>query len=193
MVEWIQDHIAAIAIGAVVIVVAVLVTLACVHHNEQGTLVSKEWVRTINIEKYDWVHHSREGSTAPDGAINIKRWTEAEHYTTTSTDSKGKTSTTSHVRFVDHISYDVQEWQFSRQVQNKGSGTEIPNWPQYTLGATPQEREGDRAEQYTVTLKIEDDTKTFHPDYAQYNDMMIDRKFDCVINGFGTVVKVNFN
>ena len=193
MIEWIQDHVAVVVITIVVVIAAILITLACVHHNEQGTVVAKEWVRIISIEKYDWVHHSREGYTAPDGAINIKRWTEAEHYTTTSTDSKGKTHTTSHVRFVDHISYDVQEWQYSRQVQNNGSGSDTPEWPVYTLSTTPQEREGSRDEKYTVTFRVKDDTKTFHPDFAQYNDMMIDKQLDCVINGFGAVVKVNFN
>ena len=196
MIDWIKENVAAVLIGVGVVIIGVLISLFVITHDEPGTVMNKQWSRTISIQKYDWVHHSKESNYAPTGAINIKRWTETENYTTTSTTGSGenkKTKTEYHTRFVDHISYDVQEWTYSRDVKSEGVHPQLPEWPAYVLGIQPLEREGGRTEQYTVVVRVKDRDKTFHPEFAQYTDMSIDRKYNCSINGFGSVVRINFN
>lgn len=184
--DWIKEHFYVPIILGVLLIAGILLYLGLHTTDIQGKVLSKEWVRTIYIEKYDWVHHSKEGRSAPEGAINIKRWTETEHYTVTDEDGNKQTKT----KWVDHISYDVQEWTYSREVVLRGVHPEVPEWPTYVLGRMPMEREGSRREEYTISIKILDKIKKFHPEREEYERISNREEYICKVNGFGAIRSV---
>jgi len=160
-------------------------------HTTEGKLavVSKNWNRTIVIQKYDWVHYSRESSFVPDGAINVRKWTEREvsHYT----DSNGKRKSRTH--YNNHVSYDVQEWCFSREVSSSGTQDTDPFWGAYILAKNPPEREGIKEQKYTINFQLQESIKTKvykTKSFEEYSSLSLDRNYVCSINGFGFITKV---
>lgn len=188
MIDWVKENVIAVVLGSVAVLVAILLFLGFHTTEIPGKVISKEWSRTIYIQKYDWVHHSREGSSSPEGAINIKKWSESESYTTTDSDGKIHHKT----KWVNHISYDVQEWTYSREVNSRGNHPEIPFWPSYTLGSRPPEREGSRNDEYIIVFKIKDKIKKFKPDQEEYDRISNREEYVCRVNGFGFVTKVQY-
>lgn len=186
-VEWIKENIVPIAIGFVsVLVISILIFLGVHTTDVSGTISSKNWERKIYIDKYDWVHHTKESSTVPDGAINVDRWTEAERYNTT--DANGKT--VRRTRYVKHVSYDIQEWTYSRELDSSGIYPDVPFWPDYSLSVNPVEREGNKTENYTIVFIIKGKEKKYHPKFDEYTRLTESKTYTCKVNGFGFVVNL---
>jgi hypothetical protein len=182
-----------IKLGIGIIVVALIGTLIFlgVHTKEMdGKFISKSWTRTIGIEKYDWVHHKHSDSfdypRIPDGAINIKSWTDTDY----SIDEEGNTESDTEY----YVSYDVQEWTYSRDISTTGVYPEDPKWPNPRFSNDPPERESCRYQDLKIKLHFNEINKDieysskFEDEYNSFNGKLL---YICSVNHYGTICKIN--
>ena len=199
-------------IALVISTIGILIFLGVHTTDHEAYVNSKVWKRVQIVEKFDWVHHSRESDfsypSIPDGARDTRRWTttRTNHHSEqvasgTYKDSKGSTHTRYKTRTWNtytteyHVSYDVREWTFSRDLTLTGNAHKEPEWPTTTLGSDPQERYGSRSEEYIVCFKVpykekEKDKSYKTHDYSSYISLKVDHKYVCKINGFGVISKI---
>lgn len=185
--DWIEEHVPWVVGISIALVIGIIIFMGLKTYSVDGTATSKEWTRTITIEKYDWVHHSHDSSHHPIDAINVHHSSRIK--TTYSTDSNGKKTT--HYKTVYHVSYDVMEWTHSRNVQSTEFYPIVPYWPTVVLSVNPLERERDRNENYYINFLVKKKNKRYTTTSAEYDSINNNHAYVLNVNLFGIIRKVN--
>lgn len=186
-------------------VLVVVLFCAIATRDIDANATSKTWERTVIVQKYDWVHkhHSSEFMypSIPQGARNTNSWMSSHVHrrsrTTYSGSGENRKSHTTYYNDYDteyHVSYEIQEWTFSRNVVAKGTDEQKVEWPNVVYALQPPEREGNKTESFTIKFffpYLEKEKLYTTNDYTIYNQIDVGRTYACDINYFGFIRKIN--
>ena len=90
--------------------------------------------------------------------------------------------------FDSYCDYTVDEWYAGDSLKAEGSGSGVV-WPSLNIG--PQQREGDRTENYTLHFSVDGKDYTYQTnDYALYQQAEPGSRWKITVNGFGSIVSL---
>ncbi len=175
--------------AAVGVVGVVLAFLLLIKKDVTVDIMAHTWTRSIAIERFDAVHESAWCDALPGGAYNVSH-TREERSTKQVADGQEchdrqkdqgdgtfkvvnecKTKYKTEPVYDDKCHFDVDRWHHQRDELAKGGLTDAPQWPAVRLAGfgtgRGAEREGTRAEKYSLQLRDAKSGKEHSCDYAE--------------------------
>lgn len=182
-----------VVIGILVVaVMTVFILSILLKHDIKVNLSEKSWKRTLIIYKYDWNEHEERSSfrlTAPDGSRNVKKWTTEDTTSIPHYDTKGNVSYTYSYDSEYHISYEIMEWCFDRNVVTEGTNSE-PVYADFIADTT--HRIEYRLEKFNYKLMKKDEKyiKYSNKDLSEYKRLLKGHEYIAVVNFYNGVFEI---
>ncbi len=177
------------AIGGVVLIVGfITAALFLIKHDATVDVMSHQWSRVVDIERYDAVRESAWCDSLPSAAYSVSRSREVRSHKqipdgqechdrqtdrgdgTFVVKQECKTKYRDEPIYDDKCSYSVDKWHKQREAVAQGGLTQQPAWPALRLSAVSgrgAEREGSRREKYSLTLREAKNAKTHECDFPE--------------------------
>ena len=208
-----RSPLAKVALGCFFAFMAVAITGALIallwKKDVSVEVTGHQWERTVQVEAYRTVRSSDWDDQVPSGARNVRcsqevrdhnKVADGETCTTKRVDQGDgsykevescKTKYRSEPVYDDKCSYDIEKWVVDRTEKASGrSASDTPQWPRVQTRGK-QEREGTRAESYTVFFKATKGSSTYGCDRPQsaWASMRVGSRW----SGKSSVVTDNFD
>ncbi|MDP2339936.1 MAG: hypothetical protein Q8O67_03175 [Deltaproteobacteria bacterium] len=176
------------AVVVAVVVAIVVAVLLLVKKDVTVDVMAHSWTRTIPVERFEAAHESAWCDGMPGGAYNVSRHREQrgtkqvadgqECHDRQKDQGDGtfkvvnecKTKYKDEPVYDDKCNFTIDKWRHNRDEVARGGLAQTPTWPPLRLVAGAHlgsEREGSRAEAYTLQLRDAKNGKEYNCNYAE--------------------------